>query len=398
MIESMDIRARRAQLYATTGGSLVVMTAYDAMQLSADMAAPFLQESCFWWLTGVEEPGWKVIIDGTRKHMTLVKPERSEVQRIFEGETPDSEIVARSGADEIIEARDFEHYLRDLARKHPLVYTAYDKTSYEFVLNPAPRNLYDMLTRIFTSVEDVTAQIHELRAIKSDAEIAAVKKAIALSVNAFREIRDDLARYKYEYEVEAEFTKIFRSHNALHAYEPIVAAGAHAVILHYTANAGRIAARDMVLIDIGARVGGYCADITRTYALNPTKRQRAVHAAVERAHQRIVTCLGPDVLVRDYLHKVDEIMKDALQEVGLLTDRGDNDTYRRYFPHAISHGLGVDVHDSLGAPRYFRPGMILTVEPGIYIPEEGVGVRIEDDILITTDGVENMSRRLPTSL
>lgn len=388
----------RSNLALELQGGLSVLSAYDAVQLTADTASPFVQESCFWWLTGIEEPGWKVIIDGARKHTTLVRPERSETQRIFEGESDDEGILARSGADEIIEMREFEQRLRQLAKHHPLVHTVYDKTPHEFVLNPAQRNLHDTLTRIFPSVEDIGKQIHELRAIKSDEEIAAIKKAIALTLGAFAKVRSQLDTYKHEYEIEADFTQSFRRANATHAYEPIVATGAHAVTLHYAKNSARVGQRDMVLIDVGARVDGYCADITRTYALNPTKRQQAVHAAVERAQQRIIKLLGPDVGVNEYLHDVDEIMKDALEEVGLLTDRTDEKTYRRYFPHAIGHGLGIDVHDSLGAPRYFRPGMVLTVEPGIYIPEEGIGVRIEDDILITADGAENLSRRLPTSL
>jgi len=193
-------------------------------------------------------------------------------------------------------------------------------------------------------------------------------------------------------------TKLFRSHNATHAYEPIVASGAHAVTLHYVANSGKLSAKDLLLLDIGARVNGYCADITRTYSLNPSKRQVDIHTAVVRAHTRIIKLLGPNLAVHDYINDVDEIMKDALIEVGLLNDRSDTDTYRRYFPHAVSHGLGIDVHDSLGAPTYFRPGMVVTVEPGIYIPEEGIGVRIEDDILITTKAAQNLSRRLSTDL
>lgn len=394
----MEPHTNRSKLSTFAAGSPVIVTAYDAMQLSADMSAPFVQEASFWWLTGIDEPGWKAIIDTTRHHTTLVRPERSDIHRIFDGETSDEKILAHSGAQEIIRANDLEQHLRKLARNHTLAYTVYDKSPHEFVVNPAQRLLHEMLTRVFSSVEDIGKSVHELRAIKSDAEIASIKKAIALSVKAFRQVRTDFAQYTHEYEIEAEFTKVFRRHNATHAYEPIVAAGSHAVTLHYTANAGRVSSKDLVLLDIGARIDGYCADITRTYALNPSIRQRAVHGAVERAHRRIIKLLGPNVLVTEYLAQVDEIMKDALEELGLLKDRHDTDTYRQYFPHAISHGLGVDVHDSLGAPRYFRPGMVLTVEPGMYIPEEGIGVRIEDDILITDKGALNLSRRLPTTL
>ena len=238
----------------------------------------------------------------------------------------------------------------------------------------------------------------ELRAIKSPEEIAAIRRAVALTVQAFTSVRTQLGEYRHEYEIEADMTRDFRRLDARHAYEPIIASGDHAVTLHYIQNSGKLAKTQPVLIDVGARIDGYAADITRTYCLKPTKRQQAVHRAVEIAHQRIIALLGPDKLVTEYLAEVDDAMKDALSELGLLEDRSDNETYRRYFPHAISHGLGIDVHDSLGAPRYFRPGMVLTVEPGIYIPEEGIGVRIEDDILITEMGHENLSRKLPTGL
>ncbi|MEO5949279.1 MAG: aminopeptidase P N-terminal domain-containing protein [Candidatus Saccharimonas sp.] len=394
----MNFHTHRLSLHQFASGSPIVLTAYDSAQLSADMAAPFQQEASFWWAAGIEEAGWKMIIDTTRAHTTLVRPERSDVQRTFDGETSDKDILTRSGADEIIEAQEFEQALRKLARSHTLVYEIYDKTPREFVVNPAQRTLHEMLTRIFASVESIEKHVHELRAIKSEEEIKSIKQAIALTVRAFTEVRKELEGYTHEYEVEAEFTKKFRSSNATHAYEPIVAAGSHAVTLHYTANGSKFGTKDLLLIDIGARMNGYCADITRTYALKPSNRQKQVHAAVVRAHTRIIKLLGPDVLVGDYITKVDEIMKEALIELGLLKDSNDIDTYRRYFPHAISHGLGIDVHDSLGAPRYFRPGMVLTVEPGIYIAEEGIGVRIEDDILITANGAQNLSRRLSTDL
>jgi len=394
----MNFRTHRLNLHQFAAGSPIVMTAYDAVQLTADMAVPFVQESCFWWATGVEEAGWKVIIETARTHTTLVRPERSDVQRTFDGEVSDEDVLLRSGADEIIDARDFEQHLRKLARTHTLVYTVYDKTPHEFVINPAQRSLYEVLTRVFPSVESIQKHINELRAIKSEEEITLIKQAIALTVRAFESVRAELASYKHEYEIEAEFTKMFRGYNATHAYEPIVAAGPHAVTLHYTANNDKVGTKDLVLIDIGAKQNGYCADITRTYARNPSKRQRAVHAAVQRAHERIIKLLGPNLLVSEYITRVDDIMKDALIELGLLHERSDTDTYRRYFPHSVGHGLGIDVHDSLGAPRYFQPGMVLTVEPGIYIAEEGIGVRIEDDILITSDGAQNLSRRLSTEL
>ena len=181
-----------------------------------------------------------------------------------------------------------------------------------------------------------------------------------------------------------------------HAYDPIVAGGSNAITLHYSKNAEKIAKRELVLIDAGASYGGYAADITRTYSRGvATKRQQRVHAAVETAHHKIIALIQPMLSIHEYQDKVDKIMKAALDSIDLPSD---DQSLHTYFPHAVSHGLGIDVHDSLGAPRYFETGMVLTVEPGIYIPQEGIGVRIEDDILVTEAGSENLSARLSTGL
>ena len=227
-----------------------------------------------------------------------------------------------------------------------------------------------------------------------------MERAIGLTVEAFNAVRSQLSTLQHEYEVEAAFSYHFRRHGAPgHAYDPIVAGGGRACTLHYVANDQPLQTGELLLLDVGARVSGYAADITRTYAIGePTDRQRAVHAAVQQAHQQIISLLAPGLSVRAYHDSVDDIMKQALVGLGLMHDLADDASYRRYFPHAISHGLGVDVHDSLGGPDVLKEGMVLTVEPGIYIPEEAIGVRIEDDILITADGARNLSAALSTDL
>jgi Xaa-Pro aminopeptidase len=182
-----------------------------------------------------------------------------------------------------------------------------------------------------------------------------------------------------------------------HAYDPIVAYGANACTLHYTKNSDVLRGKNFLLMDVGASVDGYASDITRTYAYKePTKRQAAVHQAVQEAQQQIIALLGPDVDVACYQTQVDEIMLEALRSLNLVGS-DPHKSLRRYMPHAVSHGLGLDVHDSLGGPAAFAPSMVLTVEPGIYIPEESIGVRIEDDIVITDSGRKNLSQKLPIS-
>lgn len=389
----------RSSIAHSLNGAVLVASAYALVQSSNDAAHAFIQEANFLWLTGIEEAGWVAIIDGSRGKTTLVSPALSDTARIFDGGLSASDAMAISGADSVISKDEFEPFLRDLRRKHALIYTVHDTTSYDFVPNPAPRELQQLLSRLFPTVELCNDVFAKHRARKQPEEIAAIKKAVKLTVQSFEKVRMSMMEYSHEYEIEATFGYEFRRHNARHAYDPIVARGKNACTLHYGKNDAKLKNGQMVLLDVGARVNGYAADITRTYAKgSPTRRQAQIHAAVESAHHDIINLLKPGLSVREYMIQVDGRMKHALREVGLLNDLEDDKTYRRYFPHAISHGLGIDVHDSLGSPQSFEQDMVLTVEPGIYIPEENIGVRIEDDILITPTGHVNLSAALSTGL
>jgi len=395
--------SNRDRLISKLNGGVVVLTAYTGMQRSNDMSFGFEQEANFWWLTGIEQPDWWLIVDGTRHKSWLVAPTLSHSQEIFDGSLPASEAKAISGVDEVMTRDDAKSLLRDLAKKHSVVHTLGEQPyaeHLEFSLNPAGRKLHEMLERTFNSVQDCRKDLAKLRALKQPEEIARMKKTISLTIAAFEQIKSSLDDFSYEYEVEAEFSYLFRRKAAKgHAYDPIVAGGKNACTLHYVDNSARLKKRELLLLDIGASHAGYAADITRTYAMGePTKRQREVHAAVQTAQVEIIKLLRPDLSVEQYQRDVDRIMAEALMSLDLIRSADDEAGFRKYFPHAISHGLGVDVHESLGAPRFFQPGMLLTVEPGIYIPEEGIGVRIEDDILITDKGRTNLSARLSTDL
>jgi len=377
---------------------LIILSSNVAMQRSNDASFYFEQEANFWWLTGINEPGWWVVIQ--KNKTSLVAPDIDEVHRIFDGALSDTDAIAQSGVDEVLSYADGELLMASL-KEAGLSVAGLGKdpheAHYDFTLNPGPVEMYTKLQSLFGTIKDCRKDVAQLRAIKQPEEIAAIREAINLTIKGFEKIRSDIDTYEHEYEIEADFTYHFRKSGAPgHAYDPIVAAGENAVTLHYGKNQDKLVPGQFVLMDIGARVDNYAADISRTYAYGEiTDRQRAVHSAVEKAHKEIISLLKPGYSVKDYHEAVDEIMKDALSGLGLLNSPSD---YRKYFPHSVSHGLGIDVHDSLGGPAAFQSGMVLTVEPGIYIPEEGIGVRIEDDILITETGNENLSAALPTSM
>jgi Xaa-Pro aminopeptidase len=389
---------RQKVIDALTKKVPIIIAGNTQMQKAGDTAFGFFQESNFLWLTGIEEPDWQVIIDPLKNKTWLVSPNVSETHRIFDGSLSDEIALKKSGAGGVLNPTQAKQKLAELAKAHEVAYVLGDHpymAHFDFVENPAQARLNTTLKKIFDKREDIRPILAKLKAIKQPEELVAMQAAIDLTIEAFEQAKQNLADRTYEYEVEADFDYAFRRKNATHAYDPIVAGGANAVTLHYVKN-NQALKEGLLLLDIGARVDGYSADITRTYAVgNVSQRERAVHAAVQKAQQECIALLGPGMSVREYSEKVDEIMKRALESLDLLKEEAD---YRIYFPHAISHGLGIDVHDSLGAPETFQPGMVLTVEPGIYIPEEGIGVRIEDDILITEDGYKNLSLKLSTEL
>lgn len=378
----------------------MILSAYGRLQRSNDAAFAFEQEANFWYLCGIEDPDWQLIFDGTTDTSWLIMPDVDEVHRIFDGGLSAEEAKRISGVDHVVTAREGGERIALLTRTHPLVYsldTPPHSDHYNFSMNPLPAKHWSFLERTFERIQDCRKELAILRSLKQPDELAMIQKAVNATIAAFDTIHSAMSTYKNEFEIEADFMHSVRRAGASGvAYDSIVAAGLNACTLHYGKNHASIRSRQLTLMDMGAKVGGYAADISRTYAKGePTRRQREVHSAVETAHHRIIALLEPMLMVEEYQRHVDSIMSEALESIGLGSGE---ESLRRYFPHAVSHGLGIDVHDSLGGPKFLQEGMVLTVEPGIYIPEETIGVRIEDDIAVTAKGHKNLSGSLSTGL
>lgn len=382
---------------ALGSGGYIVLSGYSEMQQTHDMAAPFVQEGNFWYLTGIDAPDWWLIIEGSGKSYA-VAPDINAVKQTFDG-FMDGETAKRiSGVDRVIGRDEALGMIRAAARGHSMAYTVdqpkFIREHAGFHLNPAQHELRQVLERTFSNVSDCMKDIAKLRTIKQPEEIDMISEAVKLTVNAFKHMKSELQSYKHEYEAEAQLTHEIRKHGAQgHAYLPIVAGGASACTLHYIQNDAPLKKGSLLLFDVGARLGNYCADISRTYVVGkPTKRGVAVHDAVREAQAEIISLMKPGLGFVEYQQRVDEIMGDALKKLKL-----DPEKLHDYMPHAIGHGLGIDVHDTLAGYDSLQPGMVLTVEPGIYLRDEGIGVRIEDDIVITDSGHKNLSSSLDTA-
>ena len=387
------------------GTAPIVITANGLVQKNADETLEFSQDSNFWYLTGIDEPNLILVMDKNKEY--IIVPEYSEIHDFFDGKVSYDTVKNISGIEECYSDKDGWKILNSRIKKskHVATLAANPKfiSAYGMYSNPARESLITKLKEINSSIEllDLRAHLMNLRVIKQLPEIEAIKEAIGITVKTLKPImkQKKLDTYNYEYEIEADISSGFRSKGAAkHAFTPIVGSGINSTIIHSTLNNSEIDINLPIVIDVGARFSNYSADITRTIVPGkPSKRLRNVYDAVLSAQDYALTLLKPGVILEEYEEEMEKYIGEKLRELGLIKII-DRENVRKYFPHMVSHFLGIDVHDVGDYKKPLAPNMVVTCEPGIYIPEESIGIRIEDDILITDSGCEVLSRNLPREL
>lgn len=393
-------RARLRLLF--TGTAPIVLTANGLLQRNGDSAFPFRQDSSFWYLTGITEPDIILVMEKDKEY--LIVPGRTASREAFDGSIDTEDLKRRSAVDTIYDEKQgwkvLSSRLKRVRHVATLAAAPAFVTAHGMYVNPARRSLATKLHAENQALDllDIRQHLTKMRMTKQSLEVDAIRQAINATIKPFKQAKKQLSAFEHEYELEAVFSSSFRQEGLYHAYPPIVAAGSNAVTLHYMANNAPIQPNQLVLIDIGADAHGYAADISRTYAASsPTKRQLQVWKAVAEVQDYALSLLKPGAMLGENEKKIENYMGEKLREIGLIKTIS-REAVRTYYPHATSHFLGLDVHDAADYERPLEPGMVLTVEPGIYIPEEGIGIRIEDDVLITKAGYENLSKNLPREL
>lgn len=392
-------RRRLQELF--TGTAPIVIAANGVMQRGADNTYSFSQDANFWYLTGIDEPDLVLVIDRNTEY--LIVPKRSAVREAFDGSVEHEALTRRSGIQKIYDSDSGWDKLNSRIKKVKHVATmavppAYVE-HYGLYTNPARAAIVARIKQFKPEIEllDLTPHLTRMRMIKQPEEIQAIKDAIDITSRSIKQaIRPKkLEKYTHEYHLEAEITKGFRVKGASgHAFDPIIASGERGVTLHNVANNGAFAAGELVVIDVGAEVEHYAADITRTICLGDmTRRQQTVMDAVLDVQQYAFDLLKPGIVLKEYELEIEHYMGEKLRELGLIKTISHEAT-RQYYPHATSHFLGLNVHDVGEYDRPLEPGTVITVEPGIYIPEEAIGIRIEDDVLITEDGIQILTEKL----
>ena len=380
-------------------GALVIVHANDVLPTNADGTLGFAQNSDLYYLSGIDQEETVLMLfpdapDPKQRELLFVR-ETSEHIAIWEGQKlTKSEATARSGITRVHWTSEFETLFRQLMCQASVVYLSSNEhpratiTAESRELRFARRCRHEYpLHRI----ERLAPLVYDLRAVKSPAELDLLREAVRITRDGFLRLLRFVKPGVHEFEVEAELAHEFlRQRAGGFAYTPIIASGANACVLHYITNHCECRDGEMLLLDVAAKYANYNADLTRTIPVNGrfTDRQRAVYNAVLRVFRACCALLKPGVIIREYQEKVGELMTEELIGLGLLDAKAvaeqdpEKPLYKKYFMHGTSHHLGLDVHDVPPAWQPLRAGMVFTVEPGIYIREEGLGIRLENDLLI----------------
>jgi Xaa-Pro aminopeptidase len=377
----------------------IVMTANGEVQRAGDSSFPFRQDSNFWYLTGIDTP--EVLLVMATDDEFLILPEREAIADVFDGAIDKQKLSEISGIKTIYAQHEGWERLMSLAKEHQSFYAplhkAYDE-HHNLYLNPAKARLQSRLKKLEVELEDVRRPLVHLRMIKQPVEVAVIQQAIDVSIDSFNAVmaKGWFSSHKTETSIDAQLLYEFTKRGGKQAYPSIVAGGKRACTLHYIDNDQPVSPDELLLIDAGAEWNNYASDITRVYAPKKmTAQQKLVYQAVKDAQTYAISLIRPGVNLKTVQKKTAVFIGKFLKSQKLITKQ-DPDQIHTYYPHAVSHHLGLDVHDAADYSLPLAEGMVITVEPGIYIPEWSIGVRIEDDILVTKTGAKVLSAGLPS--
>ena len=407
-VEAPDVyRARREALQAQLDDSSLAMVLGASDARGYGDVGTFRQDPNFFYLTGVELPNAVLVLE--KEHETLFLPERRPNIEAWTGPKlapgPETaallgfeQVLARESSEIVVDARrrpvpGFEGRLAAALAESQKLWIPLPPASLRGDLSEEQRLVEALRQRLPSfSVRDLTPVLTALRLRKQAGEVALLRKAVAATVAGMRAAAAAVRPGVREGAVEGAAYAALRAAGAEGwAFPPIVGSGVAGCVLHYDANRGVLADGELVVVDIGARWGYYCGDLTRTFPVSGrfSARQRALYDAVLAAMEAAVAVLRPGANIAEARRAA----FSSLQSSGLVGDGGAplND----FFIHGIGHFLGLETHDVGGEDPTLEPGMVLTVEPGVYLPDEGIGIRIEDDYVITATGAECLTQGLP---
>lgn len=387
---------RSKVLESIDDNSLLILFAGKAPKKTADEKYPFTPNRNFYYLTGIDEENHILVlskINGKTNEYLFIK-EVDTIAEKWEGKTIRKEEVSQICMIEDVKyLGEFNNFIEKvvLNKEEINIYLDLEEenTSYKYV-NEIKHKYYNI------NIKNAFKIIGNLRLIKTDEEVSRIRKAIDITIEGVKELMRNSKSEIKEYELEAYFDFICKKNGVKDfAFKTIAAAGKNATVLHYVTNDSELKDGDLILFDLGAQYKYYNGDISRTFPINGkfTERQKEVYNAVLRVNEKVIKEMKPGVKFVDLNKKAKDWISEECISLGLMTEKDD---VSKFYYHSIGHSLGMDTHDIELENRdvTFEPGMIYTVEPGIYIENEGIGIRIEDDVLITEDGNEVLTKEM----
>lgn len=391
--------------------SLAVVNANDLVTTNSDGTGPFYPNSDLFYLTGVEQEESILLLapdahDEKLREILFLRETNEHIARWEGHKLTKAEAQTTTGIKNVKWLSEFPTIFRMLmcevenvylnANEHRRAVLEHDSRDDRFIRDTQkawPLHHYHRLARL----------LYGLRPVKSDLELDLIKEAVASTKAGFERVARFVKPGVNEREVEAEFAHEFIRRRGRFAYSPIIASGANANVLHYIDNNLPCKNGDLLLLDVAASYANYNADLTRTIPVNGkfTRRQKQIYNAVLRVLRGCIKNLTPGKLPKDWQKEAELMMQEELLELGLIKSKDvkkqdpDKPALKKYFMHGVGHPLGLDVHDVQLVGQPMQPGWVMTVEPGIYIPEEGFAVRLEDDVVITADGQLNLMGDIP---
>jgi Xaa-Pro aminopeptidase len=395
--------------------SIAIFNSNDELPMNADQLHKFKQNADLYWLTGIEQEDTMVVLfpdnpdPKYREVLVLVRP--NELKEKWDGHRlRAAEGTAISGITTIVWLDVLDAMLQPWIHLCDSIYLNTNENDRKASLVPVRDYRYAeaMKQRYPLHQYRRSAKImKDVRAIKTELEVEVMQKAIDITDNTFRHLLQFIQPGITEYEIEAEIYHQFLKQRATGpAYGSIIASGDRARTLHYVSNNQECKDGELILMDFGAEYGNYCADLTRTVPVNGkfTRRQKTVYNACLHLHLYAASILKPGISIVDYTDKIGDEATVVFQKIGLLkksdvkNEDPENRAYRKYLYHGISHHLGIDVHDLGTRTAPIKAGMLFTIEPGIYIEEEQMGVRIENNFWITKNGNKDLMKNIPITV
>ncbi len=382
--------------------SIVILFAGNAPKKTADEAYPFTPNRNFYYSTGISEENHILVmskINGTTKTTLFIKDIDLDLERWIGKSIRKEEATEISGIEDVKFKSQFESDIhRQLCLKEEInLYLDLERDSISSSVSIAHEFAQNIVSKYpQVMIKNVFSIFGELRLVKSEEEVDNIKKAISITIEGIEALMKNSKPGMKEYQLESYFDFVCKNNGVKDlAFKTIAAAGKNAATLHYVSNDAELKDGDLIQFDLGAQYNFYNADISRAFPVNGkfTERQKAVYNAVLKVNEEIINDIKPGKTFKEINNKATDLIAEECIKLGLIKEKSE---VSKYYFHSIGHSLGLDTHD-LETPHRdikFKEGVVYTVEPGIYIEEENIGIRIEDDVLVTEDGVINLTSKM----